>query len=440
MKKAGIGAVTLIMAFAGTAGAAELSPSIELEQQERAKINGLPDQASPPDWVPAWERAGAPSVTLQEGPAQRVQMDPRVLDRLDEELESGIEEGYFPGAVVLAAREGTIVKHDAYGEALRYDADENVLPEIERIAAETDTIYDLASLTKTFTSTAAVQLIEAGDLSLEDSVTDYIPEVEESFTVRHLLTHTSGLPAWIPLAFLDDEEARWQAIYDTAPLEDPGEAYIYSDLNMILLGQIIEEVSGQTLDAYMEDEIFEPLGMEDTMFNPPTDLQERIAATELQPALDRGLVWGSVNDENAYSLGGAAGHAGLFSTMSDLAVFLQTLLNGGVYDGYRILEADTVKEMLTDQTGDVTELGQGLGFNLNREWFMGELAPTAAGHTGFTGTSFVIDPETNTMAILLTNRVHPTRDGGSINPWRLGLMSAVTDSINAHPANRRGGE
>jgi serine-type D-Ala-D-Ala carboxypeptidase len=291
MKKAGMAAATLIVAFAGAAGAAELSPSIEPEQQERGKVNGLPDQANAPDWVPAWERAGAPSVTLQEGPAQRVQMDPRVLDRLDKDLESGIENGFFPGAVVLAAREGTIVKHDAYGEALRYDADGNVLPEAERIAAETDTIYDFASLTKTFTSTAAVQLIESGALSLDDSVTDYIPEVEESFTVRQLLTHTSGLPAWIPLAFLDDEEARWQAIYDTDLQEDPGEAYIYSDLNMILLGQIIEEVSGLTLDTYMEEAIFEPLGMDDTMFNPAADLQERIAATELQPALNRGLVW-----------------------------------------------------------------------------------------------------------------------------------------------------
>ncbi|WP_444684909.1 serine hydrolase domain-containing protein [Alkalicoccus luteus] len=437
MKKTVITAVTLLAA--GTAaGAAELTPSMEPELMEESQLEGLPEQANAPDWVPAWERAGGPSVTLQEGPAQRVQMDPRVLEQMDEELEAGIAEGFFPGAVALVAKEGTIVKHDAYGEALRYDAASALLPEAERITAETNTIYDLASLTKTFTSTAAVQLIEAGELALDDEVADYIPEVEEAFTIRQLLTHTSGLPAWIPLAFLEDEQARWDAIYNTAPQEEPGEAYIYSDLNMILLGQVIEEVSGETLDTYMEEAIFEPLGMEDTMFNPPAALQERIAATEPQPALDRGLVWGSVHDENAYSLGGAVGHAGLFSTASDLAVFLQALLNGGVYDGERILEADTVREMLTDQTGG--DLEQGFGFNVNRDWFMGEFAPTAAGHTGFTGTSFVIDPETNMIAILLTNRVHPTRDGGSINPWRLGLMDAVSDSINAHPANRRGGE
>ncbi|NJP37067.1 serine hydrolase domain-containing protein [Alkalicoccus luteus] len=437
MKKTVITAVTLLAA-GSVAGAAELTPSMEPELTEESQLDGLPEQANAPDWVPAWERAGRPSVTLQEGPAQRVQMDPRVLEQMDEGLEAGIAEGFFPGAVALVAKEGTIVKHDAYGEALRYDAESALLPEAERIAAETDTIYDLASLTKTFTSTAAVQLIEAGELALDDHVADYIPEVEEAFTIRQLLTHTSGLPAWIPLAFLEDEQARWDAIYDTAPEEEPGEAYIYSDLNMILLGQVIEAVSGDTLDTYMEEAIFEPLGMEDTMFNPPAALQERIAATEPQPALDRGLVWGSVHDENAYSLGGAVGHAGLFSTTSDLAVFLQTLLNGGVYDGERILEADTVREMLTDQTGG--DLEQGFGFNVNRDWFMGEFAPTAAGHTGFTGTSFVIDPKTNTIAILLTNRVHPTRDGGSINPWRLGLMNAVSDSINAHPANRRGGE
>ncbi|MFC4736969.1 serine hydrolase domain-containing protein [Bacillus daqingensis] len=437
MKKTVITAVTLLAA-GSAAGAAELTPSMEPELTEESQLEGLPEQANAPDWVPAWERAGEPSVTLQEGPAQRVQMDPRVLEQMDEELEAGIAEGFFPGAVALVAKEGTIVKHDAYGEALRYDAASALLPEAERITAETDTIYDLASLTKTFTSTAAVQLIEAGELALDDEVADYIPEVEDAFTIRQLLTHTSGLPAWIPLAFLEDEQTRWDAIYNTAPQEEPGEAYIYSDLNMILLGQVIEAVSGETLDTYMEEAIFEPLGMEDTMFNPPAALQERIAVTEPQPALDRGLVWGSVHDENAYSLGGAVGHAGLFSTASDLAVFLQALLNGGVYDGERILEADTVREMLTDQTGG--DLEQGFGFNVNRDWFMGEFAPTAAGHTGFTGTSFVIDPETNMIAILLTNRVHPTRDGGSINPWRLGLMDAVSDSINAHPANRRGGE
>jgi serine-type D-Ala-D-Ala carboxypeptidase len=221
-------------------------------------------------------------------------------------------------------------------------------------------------------------------------------------------------------------ESRLAAVYDVKPAYEPGTSYVYSDLGLITLGEIVETVSGQGLDEYVGEHITGPLGMTDTMYNPPEELLPRIAATEYQPALGRGLVHGEVHDENAWSLGGVAGHAGVFSTADDLAVFAQMLLNGGRYGQARILEPATVQEMMQDRTGDISSNHRGLGPELEA-WFYHDAltSPGSAGHTGYTGTSLVIDPWTETIAILMTNRVHPSRDWGSPNPQRRAVARAA---------------
>ncbi|PYZ92807.1 serine hydrolase [Salipaludibacillus keqinensis] len=414
-----------------------VQPSIEEELMEERAPGFLPTQANPPQWAKAWERAGKPNSLLREGNPQSVQMLPSYIDQMDDVIESGIEEEKYPGAVALVVKDGTIVKHEAYGHALKYDEDSALLSEQEQIATETDTIYDMASITKIFTSVASLQLVEKGLIDLDEQVASYLSEVDESneMTIRQLLTHTSGLPAWIPIYTYPTLEERLQAIYETDPVNEPGTVYVYSDLNMILLGKVIEKVADTTLDNYIAEQITQPLGMKDTMFNPDASLQTRIAATEPQPYLDRGMVWGSVHDENAFSLNGVAGHAGIFSTAEDMAIFSQAILNGGTYGQAQILKDETVTEMLTNQITDESHLAQGLGWHLDRSWFMGAMSsPFTAGHTGFTGTSFVIDPDRETIVIFLTNRVHPTREAGSINPWREQVVQQVVDAIDQHPS------
>lgn len=410
---------------------------IEREHLEETVPSFLPSQATPPEWAEAWERAGKPKGTLSAGNPQKVQMLPAFLDEIDDVIQSGIEEDMYPGAVALVVKEGTIVKHDAYGDALKYASASELLPLEERMATKKDTIYDMASMTKIFTSIASLQLVEKGLIELDEPVASYIPELnDDSITVRHLLTHTSGLPAWLPIYTYETIEERIQAVYEAETVNEPGTVYSYSDLNLIVLGEIIETVSGDSLDEYIFNNITDPLGMNDTMFNPSSDIQSRIAATEPQPYLDRGMVWGSVHDENAYSLDGVAGHAGIFSTAIDIAILSQTILNGGKYEQTRILKTDTVSDMLTNQITNESSLAQGLGWHLDRSWFMGAMSsPVTAGHTGFTGTSFVIDPERETIVILLTNRVHPSRSAGSINPWRQEVVDKVVNAIDQHPNN-----
>lgn len=333
----------------------------------------------------------------------------------------------YAGACVIAAKDGVIVQHAAVGDAVRYTLDGTTvveLPADQRIAASTDTIWDLASMSKLFTATAVAQLIERGAVDLHAPVVTYLPAFashgKSDITVLNLLTHTSGL---IP----DPKPSLWQgydtiperraAILDTTPSDPPNTTYVYSDLNFLTLGLIVETVSGQPLDDYVREHITAPLGMHDTMYNPPAALRHRIAAQEYEPWADRGLVWGQVHDENAWALGGVAGHAGVFSTSHDLAIFAQTYLNGGRYGSARILSADTVRLMLHDYNGATFPSDtHGLGWELGLNWYMGALgSPVTFGHTGYTGTSIVVDPLSHSYVILLTNRVHPSRDWGSNN-------------------------
>ena len=391
---------------------------------------------------------GVDAKELRYGTAQQAGLLPEWIDRVDEEVEAGLqpspEKPLYPGAVVVAGRNGVIAKHAAYGYAYKYSDDApTLLPEAERVPMGKETIFDLASVSKLFTSTAVMQLVEEGDIDLWETVASYIPAFgrngKDSITVEMLLTHTSGLAAWLPL-YRDypTPPERIGAIYDSTPTYPPGTDYVYSDLGMIVLGELVETVSGEPLDEYVHTHITEPLGMTDTGYNPAPSQLDRIAATEYQPWTSRGMIRGSVHDENAWSLGGVAGHAGVFGTGHDLAVLAQTFLNGGRYGRARILDRASVEQMMTNYNTAFPGNDHGLGFELYQHWYMDAMAtPTTAGHTGFTGTSMVLNPVDDTFAILLTNRVHPSRDWGTINPRRRALARVVGRAVPVHPVAGR---
>jgi CubicO group peptidase (beta-lactamase class C family) len=333
--------------------------------------------------------------------------------------------------------------HDAAGKAYRYLDPDTELPADQQVPMRRDTIFDLASLTKTFTTIAVLQQVEAGRIDLDEPVATYLPAFaangKDDITIRNLLTHTGGLPAWLPLySAYPTVEERLAAVLAVEPDAEPGETYVYSDLGFITLGLVVEEVTGQPLDEVIADDITRPLHMSDTMFNPPASLVDRIAATEAEPWAGRPMIRGEVHDENAWSLGGVAGHAGLFSTAHDLAVLARTLLNGGRYRHTRILDADTVRAMLVNQNTAFPGDSHGLGFELDQRWYMDGLStPVTFGHTGFTGTSIVIDPMSDSFVILLTNRVHPSRDWGSNNPSRRAVARDLARALAVRPLEGR---
>jgi CubicO group peptidase (beta-lactamase class C family) len=332
-----------------------------------------------------------------------VGMSAERLETIDRVVQRGLDAGGYPGASVVVGRNGAVVWQKGFGH-LGWTADSPA------VTAD-KTIYDLASLTKVIgTTTGAMILYDAGKLSLDERVTHYLPAfnggLKELVTVRMLLEHRSGLPAGRDLwrhAHTPDE-AR-QLVLDT-PLEyRPDHGQIYSDLGADILGMVVESVSGEPLDQFLAERVFTPLGMHDTQFRPSDSLVYRIAPTEVSPP--RGYpIDGEVHDENAFALGGVAGHAGLFGTASDLAVFAQMMLNGGIYDGVRIVSDSAVKLFTARASGDralgweVADGSHGAG---------NYLSGSAYGHTGFTGTSIWIDPERDMFVILLTNRVHAAR-------------------------------
>lgn len=371
---------------------------------------------------------------LQRGDPADVNMLQRPLDEIYDAMMNATLEREIPGAVALIGKDETIVKHDAYGHAVRY-ADTDFTESDNPVLMTDDTIFDLASMSKLFTTTAAMKLYEAGKFELDDPVADHLPEFaengKEAVTIQQLMTHTSGFVAWLPLeSMVDNREDAIEAVLTNPLANEPGTTYEYSDLNLITLGALIEHWSGVGLDEYMETEISGPLGMVDTMYNPPEHLHDRVAATSHTSS--RGLIRGEVHDGNAYVLDGVAGHAGLFSTAPDLAIFSQMMLNEGRFAGEQILTPETIALMLENHTPEFPGDDHGLGWELDQSWFMGALSsPTTMGHTGFTGTSIVINPELQTFAILLTNRVHPVDSTPSTNPLRQAVAQQAADAIQA---------
>ncbi|MGH3881392.1 MAG: serine hydrolase domain-containing protein [Actinophytocola sp.] len=391
-----------------------------------------------------------PRTVLRDGSPQSVRLDPApidaALDAVDGWTRPDPATGHplFSGAVALLAHDGVVVKRATAGEAVRYaDGAGTELPEAEQVPMRTDTIFDMASVSKLFTSIAVMQLAESGEVDVDAPVATYLPEFgvngKESVTVAQLLTHTSGLVAWLPLwSAYPDVPSRIKAVMDVAPHNPPGSTYEYSDLNLITLGVLVERITGETLDKVVAERITGPLRMVDTGYNPPASKLDRIAATEYAANPPRGMIRGSVHDENAWSLGGVAGHAGVFSTAGDMAVLAQTILNGGTYRGHRILRPSTVRELLENHNEGFPGHDHGYGFELNQQWYMGGLSgPRTAGHTGFTGTDVVIDPASRSFAILLTNRVHPTRSWGSINVARETVSTGLAKALAVRPEHGR---
>ncbi|MBD0422767.1 serine hydrolase [Streptomyces sp. TRM S81-3] len=394
--------------------------------------------------------------TLRHGSAERAGLLPGHLRQLVADAEAFLgpspKHPWYAGAVLLAGRGGTVALHEPIGMAVRYRAyDEKTdtgveFPADRQIPMTRDTVFDLASVSKLFTSILAVQQIERGALELEAPVASYLPEFgragKEAMTVRQLLTHTSGFRAWIPLYSAPTYEEKVRLVFDEAPVSPPGTAYLYSDLNLISLQLVLEEITGRALDVLLREEITGPLGLRRTRYNPPASWRPSIAATEdaRKPwsGLDRGLVWGEVHDENAFSLGGVAGHAGVFSCAWDLAVLGRTLLNGGSYGRARILRPESVELMFTDFNTAFPGDEHGLGFELYQHWYMGAMAtPRTAGHTGFTGTSLVLDPTTDSFLVVLGNSVHPVRSWRSGSAPRVAAATRMARAVPVRPAYGR---
>ena len=325
------------------------------------------------------------------------------LAKIDHVVRRGIQAGGYPGAAVVVGRKGAAVWQRGFGRLDWTDESNAVDP--------TESIYDLASLTKVIgTTTALMILYDEGKVHLDDPVSKYIPEFaggeKDLVTLRLLLEHRSGLPAGRDLWRIarTPDEAR-QAVIETPLSYHPDQFYEYSDLGADMLGFVVEAASGQRLDQFLAEHVWKPLGMDDTFFKPADSLRDRIAPTEVNPP--RGYpLRGEVHDENAFALGGIAGHAGLFSTAADLAVFAQMMLNGGEYGGTRII-ADSTVALFTTRAARTRALGWD---TCAGDGSCGKyLSERAYGHTGFTGTSLWIDPDRDMFVILLTNRVHAAR-------------------------------
>jgi len=376
------------------------------------------------------------------------------LARMDSVIKDEIGKHRLPGAVVLVGRKGHVIWQKTYGSRA-------VEPAQESMTA--DTIFDLASLTKVVaTATSIMILVERGKVRLHDPLSAYIPELKvegrENITIEQLLIHRSGYAPDFDL------RERWTG-YDEAikrlikePLRNPpGTRFVYSDIGFIALGEVVKRVSGMPLDEFAKQNIFTPLRMNETGFRPAAALRARVAPTEKRRGQlsylgdtatnigAEGDVWlrGEVHDPTSYRMGGVAGHAGLFSTAKDLAIYCQMILNGGEYGGIRILSPLSVAEMTRPRLVSNTGATRGLGWDINSSYSTnrGELFPLGSfGHTGFTGTSIWIDPSSQMFVVFLSNRVHP--DGkGDVGPLRGRVASiaagAITDASVAQHAREQ---
>ena len=342
------------------------------------------------------------------------------LDRILPAAQEQIDAGEFAGCVVAIGRHGKLGFLEAIGHRQL---------EPERLAMQTDTVFDLASLTKPIaTATSVFLLIERGQVRLQDRLKRHVPDLSgegsETITVEHLLTHHAGYVPDNALAdYLDGPDESWRRLLALDVQAPPGTRFKYSDVGFEMLGLLVERVSGKPVDQFAKENVFEPLGMRSTTYNPGPDLRQRAAASEPR---DGEMLIGVVHDPRAALLDGVAGHAGLFSTAEDLAIYAQMLLNGGQHDGVRILGLRTIQEMTRarDVSGHRRTAGWDArsGFSSNRSELFTD---RAFGHGGFTGTAIWIDPGLDLFVIVLSNRLHPN-GRGSVNhlAGRIGTIAA----------------
>jgi CubicO group peptidase (beta-lactamase class C family) len=344
----------------------------------------------------------------------------RVRDVLRSTLDAAVRDSAFPGAFAVVGTHAGIIAEVGAGHL---DWAPSPVP-------DEHTLWDLASLTKvTGMTSAMMQLVEQKKVDVNAPVQRYLPDWtgpgKERVTVRHLLTHSSGLPAWRPLyKEATSPESALALVYATPLDTAPGVRMVYSDLGAILLGEIVRRVSGEPLDQYLQRHVFGPLGMSETQYRPGPELRARIAPTEIDPWRQRHLR-GEVHDENAYALGGVAGHAGIFSSGHDLARLARAYLNGGTLDGVRVFSPDVIERFTTLQDSALSNRALGWEKPTGRNSAGHRMSRAAFGHTGFTGTSIWIDPARDVFVILLTNRVNPTRQNGRIG----GVRTAVADAV-----------
>jgi CubicO group peptidase (beta-lactamase class C family) len=383
--------------------------------------------------------AESPQYGLTQSPPEDAGLLTAQLKYIDAAVNAAIQAKEIPGAVVLVARHGRCVFLKAFG--LR-----SVEPSPESMTI--DTIFDIASLTKVVATTPAIMLlVEQGSIRLNDRVKRYLPRFvgggKDDITVRQLLTHYSGLPPDFDLSRKwRGYEAAMKELWDISTQAEPGTRFVYSDLNFITLGEIVHTVSGQTLDIFARENIFVPLGMSETAFNPPAEWRGRIAPTESRPrtlqylkghetGLSEEVLRGEVHDPTAWRMGGVAGHAGIFSTARDLALYGLTLLNKGSSQGRRFLSPLSIRAMTSPQSPTSSPDIRGLGWDIrtNLSSPRGDLFEGGFGHTGFTGASLWLDPGTDTLVVLLTNRVHP--DGkGDVTHLRGVIANVVAAAIS----------
>ena len=355
------------------------------------------------------------------------------VDETKQMLLEAVADSAFPGGVILAAKNGEIFLHKAFG----YHTYSKKKPVMR------GNIYDLASITKVVATTSALmKLVDEKKLSLDDKVITYLPEFigkqkmffdqKSMVTIRHLITHTSGLPPFKKYFLMDGNiQTKIDSIMNTEPEIPLNQKMIYSDIGLIVLGKIIESVSQSSLDEYVDSVVFKPLGMKTTFYNPPIEKIKRIIPTEYSSLYGETII-GYVHDENAKSIGGIAGHAGLFSTASDLSIFSQMMLNGGIYGWKRIFKSQSVTNF-TKRANTIEGSSRALGWDTPSGQSSGGvyLSASSFGHTGFTGTSLWIDPENQIFVILLTNAVHPNRNYKNPNyfDWRQKIHSSVYEEL-----------
>ena len=348
------------------------------------------------------------------------------LAAIDELITAAIRDSAFPAAQVAIVKDNLIVYNKSFGTYTYDRHSREISPR---------SMFDLASLTKVIATTSAVmKLVDQRRLSLDDPVGKYLPQFaagpKAAITIRHLLTHTSGLAPFLKLYDVaKTPEAALDTIYASRLVATPGDTMIYSDLGMITEAKLVEKITGMPLDVFVRQEFFEPLGLRQTMFNPPQSLWREVAPTEIDTVWRMRLVQGTVHDERSALLGGVAGHAGLFSTASDLAIFMQMLMNGGTYGGTRYL-SDTSIALFTRRQGTTSTRALGWDTKSATGSSAGNrFSASSFGHTGFTGTSIWVDPDRKLCVIFLTNRVYPTRTNSKLFRIRPMLHDAVVRAL-----------
>jgi CubicO group peptidase (beta-lactamase class C family) len=348
------------------------------------------------------------------------------FDDVDRVINKAIEDEAFPGAVVLIWKDGKTIFEKVYG---------NFTYDLTSPKVNTNTVYDLASLTKVVaTTTAAMICYDKKLISLDDKVVKYIPEFgfkgKKNITIKNLLIHNSGLPAWIKFYGRDlkyDDVIK--EIYSSQLEYKTGEKTVYSDLGIITLGKIIEKVSGKTLDVFCKDEIFIPLKMESTFFNPDDSIKKLCAPTEIDNYWRMKTLQGEVHDETSAMLNGVAGHAGLFSTAEDIAKLISVLINKGKVDQKTFIKQSTI-ELFTKRTSKESTRAIGWDTKSDSGSSAGKyFSKNSFGHTGYTGTSTWTDPDRNLFVVFLTNRVYPTRENTKIQKIRPRLHDAIIENL-----------